>query len=64
MKVVNLVPTFPNVRCNQCFYIYKIDSVDFFAKGNCPMCGHQKFSTVVEGTSGIMVNQNISDTGS
>jgi predicted nucleic acid-binding Zn-ribbon protein len=53
-KVTSILPTFPKVRCDKCRHAYLVDTEqDGLITGNCPNCGHDRFSCTFEGTAGV-----------
>ena len=47
---VPMLPTYPKVRCDQCRATYTIPpNKPNPVTGNCPKCGHDRFSTVFAG---------------
>ena len=52
--VTALLPTFPDVRCDECRTVYLVDTEqDGLITGDCPKCGHDRFSCTFEGTTGV-----------
>lgn len=52
MTVYPLLPTFPEVRCDECSTIYTVETRDgVILRGSCPDCGHERFSTSVPAAS-------------
>ena len=53
-------PEFPKVRCDRCRKVYTLPDDQLgaaFINGECPFCGHDRFSTVVPGTAGMVVHE-------
>jgi len=46
-NLVQMVPRWPTVRCDGCHHVYIINPTSSFIVGDCPKCGHDKFSTVM-----------------
>jgi len=47
-NVVEMLPTFPCVRCDSCRTVYRVnDEARPVVIGDCPRCGSQRFSTVL-----------------
>lgn len=55
--VTPMLPEWPEVRCDTCRRTYTIPVADRFGlvTGSCPRCGHERFSTTMTGTGGVLL---------
>lgn len=58
--ITSMHPTFPDVRCDKCRRVYTLPDDQLgaaFINGECPSCGHDRFSTVMVGTAEAVVHE-------
>lgn len=55
MTVIPMLPTLPEVRCDQCRRVYTVNTMAWPIRGQCPKCGHEKFSTRMGGDGNATV---------
>lgn len=49
VPVISMFPEWPSVRCDRCRTEYTIPEQNGLVVGNCPNCGHDRFSTRLVG---------------